>query len=400
MSDYTAIAGVSYTIRDLLKDRMEGAVDVTFAPPDKQITDKSGKRLNLYLYLVTENGFLKNQEIPGHGNPGAFGRPPLSLNLYFLMTAYGANETEDSADFEAQQVLGDAMRVLHDFSIVTDSLEITRASVGTVGSPLLNKPLIGEFEHLRITLQPLSLEDITKIWTAMPQASFRRSVAYEVSVVQIESQAKRRFPKLVGEPEKAGPRVYAVPFPNPRIDELRVIRQEDVKKEERPYPYARIGDTLVIKGGNLAGDSIRVQLGSVEVAGSISAGRIEVTIPDDSALQPGAQTVQILSDVDMGEPSTPHIGLRSNLAVFMLVPYVKTVAHPGGLILTGSRLYGEDMECMALVDEKIVESDDFTTKNSDEIAFTLPSGLGSGKHLVRVRVNGAENIDRKELTIP
>jgi hypothetical protein len=269
MSNYTAIAGVSRSLRLLLRDRMENLVDVTIAPPDKKISGKEGKRLNMYLYQVTENGFLKNQEIPGHGNPGAYGHPPLSLDLCYLLTAYGTNETSDDADLEAQQVLGDSMRVLHDFSIVTDGLAITRAAAGTVGSPILDPSLIGEFEKVRITLQPLSLEDITKIWTAMPESSFRRSVAYQVSVVQIESQAKRRFPKLVGEPEKAGPRVYAVPFPNPRIDALRVIRQDDPKKEERPYPYVRIGDTLVIEGANLAGDSVRVQIGSVEVTGSV-----------------------------------------------------------------------------------------------------------------------------------
>jgi hypothetical protein len=403
MSNYTAIAGVSRSLRLLLRDRMENLVDVTIAPPDKKISGKEGKRLNMYLYQVTENGFLKNQEIPGHGNPGAYGHPPLSLDLCYLLTAYGTNETSDDADLEAQQVLGDSMRVLHDFSIVTDGLAITRAAAGTVGSPILDPSLIGEFEKVRITLQPLSLEDITKIWTAMPESSFRRSVAYQVSVVQIESQAKRRFPKLVGEPEKAGPRVYAVPFPNPRIDALRVIRQDDPKKEERPYPYVRIGDTLVIEGANLAGDSVRVQIGSVEVTGSVSGNRMEVAVPDDSALQPGAQTVQIISELKLGEPPTPHVGFRSNLAVFMLVPYIKILddtTTPGTVILNGSRLYAEDEECMALIDEHISKADDFTIKTAGQISFALPAGLGSGKHLVRVRVNGAENIDRMELTIP
>jgi hypothetical protein len=319
------------------------------------------------------------------------------------MTAYGANETSDDADLEAQQVLGDAMRVLHDFAVVTDGLTVTKAGAGTVGSPILDPSLIGEFENVRITLQPLSLEDITKIWTAMPESSFRRSVAYQVSVVQIDSQQKRRIPKLVGEPEKAGPRVYAIPTPSPRIDRLLVVRQDDVKQEERPYPFVRIGDTLIIEGGGFAGGSIRMLLGSVEITGSVSAERITAVVPDNSALQPGAQTVQIISDVKMGDPLTPHVGFRSNLAVCMLVPHVKTLdaaTTPGTLILKGSRLYAADLECAALVDEITVKTDDFTTKTAGKIAFPLPAGLGSGEHLVRVRVNGAENIDRTELTIP
>jgi hypothetical protein len=70
------------------------------------------------------------------------------------------------------------------------------------------------------------------------------------------------------------------------------------------------------------------------------------------------------------------------------------------VILNGSRLYAEDEECMALIDEHISKADDFTIKTAGQISFALPAGLGSGKHLVRVRVNGAENIDRMELTIP
>ncbi|MGH7369594.1 MAG: Pvc16 family protein, partial [Candidatus Methylomirabilaceae bacterium] len=80
MSTYKAIAGVSATLRNLLRDRMEDQVAVTIAPPDVTVDTMSGRRVNLYLYHVTENGYLKNQEIPGHGYPGAYGHPPLSLD--------------------------------------------------------------------------------------------------------------------------------------------------------------------------------------------------------------------------------------------------------------------------------------------------------------------------------
>src|SRR5712692_5477671 len=193
MSDFRAIAGVSSTLRTLLRDRMEDAVDVTIAPPDVTVSGVSGRCLNLYLYQVTENGYLKNQEIPGHGHPGAYGHPPLSLDLHYLLTAHGSSETAMDADLEAQQILGDAMRVLHDLPIVADALKITRPAVGTVGDPILDPSLLSEFEQVKITLQPATLEDFSKLWTALPQANFRRAVAYQVSVVQIESQRLRRM---------------------------------------------------------------------------------------------------------------------------------------------------------------------------------------------------------------
>src|SRR5215208_1176086 len=103
MSNFRAIGGVSASLRNLLRDRMEDPVDVTIAPPDVTVSSVIGRRLNLYLYQVTENG-----------NLAAYGHPPLSLNLHYLLTAHSTTETELDSDLQAQHILGDAMRVLHD----------------------------------------------------------------------------------------------------------------------------------------------------------------------------------------------------------------------------------------------------------------------------------------------
>ncbi len=399
MSDYTAIAGVSRSIRSLLRDRMENSVKITIAPPDVEVTGMTGTRLNLYLFKVSENGFLKNQEIPGQGHPSSYGHPPLSLDLLYLLTAYGSKDTAPDGDLEAQQILGDAMRVLHDFPIITPSLH---EEDDDTKPRILDTSLVGEFERVKLVLQPMSLEDLSKLWAAMPEANFRRSVAYHVSVIQIESQRARRYPRPVGEPEEAGPRVYAIPFRSPRIEEIRVVRQDDVDQKERPYPYARVGDTLVIRGYNFASESTRVLLGSVEATTTVKDTRIEAIIPDHEALQPGPQPVQVVLDVMMGEPPTPHLGFHSNLAVFMLVPHIEeldTTTTPGTLIIKGTRLFTEGLDCLTLVGDEAVPSDDYEPKTSTEIAFSIPAGLGSGDHAVRVRVNGAESIDEETLSV-
>src|SRR5260370_23382931 len=101
MSDFHAIGGVSATLRTLLRDRMElpdgiGTIPVTIGPPPFTSRDNDphleDPRLNLFLYRGTENGNLQNQEIPGRGTPGAYGHPPLSLNLHYLGPAYGNTE--------------------------------------------------------------------------------------------------------------------------------------------------------------------------------------------------------------------------------------------------------------------------------------------------------------------
>ena len=154
MSDHLAIGGVSLTLKALLDDRMEftrpglpvaDRATVTISAPDAE-HDVNGPRLNIFLYHLSENGFLKNQEIPGQGHPGDYGHPPLSLDLFYLLTAYSLSEVNDVS---AHQVLGDAMRVLHDFPVITESL-VRERIVGNV--PMLDPSLLGEFESMKVTL--------------------------------------------------------------------------------------------------------------------------------------------------------------------------------------------------------------------------------------------------------
>jgi hypothetical protein len=401
MADYRAISGVSTTVRQLLQNEMNIPIGftVTVASPDVIIDDGSDDiRLNLFLYQISENSYLKNQDLPGHGHPGTFGRPPLSLDLYYLLTAYPSAETPD-ADLEPQQVLGEAMRVLHEFATIT--------------APHLDDSLSSEFESIKITLLPAGTEDFSKIWTALPEGKFRLSAAYQVSVVQIENLQPRVYPQPVGEPDAAGPRVYAVPMQRPIIQELCVIRSDDTEGRERRLAVARIQDVLVIKGSKLAGEALRVVIDNLQIPlARTGQARIELEIPDDvlpdgetidddDQLQPGPHTLQIVQDIYMGQPPEPHMGISSNLAVFLLVPRIDSIdtSHPGSITITGLRLVHGNVECMTLVGDAVIAAEDYTVTSSTEISFALPSGLTPGEYLVRVRVNGAESVDNVRITI-
>jgi hypothetical protein len=387
MTDFKALAGVSSSLRTLLRDRMEQPVTVTIAPPDVSVASVSGRRLNLYLYQVAENAYLKNQEIPGRDSRGAYGHPPLSLNLNYLLTAYGESDVAADGDLQAQQVLGDAMRVLHDFALVSEDLRIRSPAGGTIGDPVLDSSLLGEFEQVKVTLQPATLEEFSKIWTALPQANFRRSVAYEVSVVQIESRATRRPPPVVGEPPAAGPRVYVVPFRSPHVEELRLRRPGDPPGTEHRFPYARIGDTLIVVGHGFASAATRVRLGGVEIpAVPARDDRIEVVIPDDALpdgsiipaarrLQPGAQA----GSVSVGVPALPEAGFRSNQSVFLLVPRISaqpTITMPARTLdIVGSRLFQPSATGETLVGNALIAKDEYVAPAPDHIVMPLPPTL-------------------------
>lgn len=417
MADYRAIAGVSSSLRTLLRDRMEQQVDVTIAPPDVTVTGATGRRLNLYLYQVTENGYLKNQEIPGQGHPGTYGHPPLSLDLHYLLTAHGTSETAADSDVEAQQILGDAMRVVHDFAIVWDELQITSPSVGTVGDPILDPSLRNEFEKVKITSQPLSLEDLSKIWTALPQANFRRSVAYQVSVVQIESGRPRRFALPV-----TARRVHVAPLRRPQIT---AVYRTPAAGEPIGDLRVRIGQQITIEGRNFLSQATSVRLGDLPPIPVTPASdeRIQITVPNDVLLQPGPQLVSVLAEradefVEGGlDRGTLVLGTQvqeSNQAVFMLVPSVTSINPATGtsaalLTVNGTRLFREGLKSFVLVGDVAIEvrrpgpGDLWAapTATSVQVPLTAVSTvvppLAPDEYLVRVMVNGALSTEESHL---
>jgi hypothetical protein len=359
----------------------------------------------LFLYQVTENAFLKNQD--RRASPGAYGSPPLSLNAHYLITAYGATQEATSMfvnESQAQQLLGSAMRVLNDFPVITDSLVTVRNPVGQM---ILHDSLRRAYEKIKICLDPLSLEDLTKIWTSLT-IPYRLSAAYSISVVQIESRRARRFPQLVGEPLTAGPMITVVPLQTPYIASLAVIRQGDPEQGERSTPYARIGDTLVIKGEHFSGGTVNVAIGGLQIPViPVSNKRIELILPDDqfawnganvaipaeARLQPGVQTVEVVTT----PPGLPNAPARSNQAIMMLTPHIQSITGtaPSTLTITGTRLFAPDLECETLVGQVLFMADAYTAASSTSITVTLPAmaQIGApGVYPVRVRVNGAESI--------
>src|SRR6202158_1956351 len=376
MSDFRAIGGVSASLQTLLQDRMElpdilsnVSVPVTVSAPRLNKDDlpaKEDPRINLYLYRVGENGFLQNQEIPGHGSPGAFGAPPLSLNLHHLVTAFGNHQLADGGtplfdETIAHCLLGSAMRVLHDYRILTDELLTVKQPIGT---PILHDSLLGSYEKVKLSLEPISLEDATKVWVALT-LRYRLSAAYSITVVQIESKAKRRFPRLVGAPPSAYPPLSPVPavpgpyipvgvFSSPFINSVHVRRFGS--SQEQVFPFASIRDTLILLGSGFAGGLVKVALDNVDVPVSpISSNRIEVIVPDSvvpgvglippvDILEPGSQPLA----VTIANPAFPQGAVRSNNGVFVLVPSITApVAYSAGpprtITVNGTRLFSAAM---------------------------------------------------------
>ncbi|MGZ4734602.1 MAG: Pvc16 family protein [Acidimicrobiia bacterium] len=411
MSDFRAIGGVSATLQTLLSDRMElpdgvPAVPVTVGPPAFSSKDvdprKEDPRVNLFLYRVTENAYLQNQEIGGRGAPpSAYGHPPLSLNLHYMLTTYGNAEMSGGngaslfTDTTAHFLLGSAMRVLHDVPVITDGVTTSRPPSG---SSVLHESLRDEFERVKLSLEPLTLEDITKVWAALA-LRYRLSAAYVVNVVQIESRRKRTFPRPVGQPVSAttpplpsdppspGPMVYVLTIQTPTITDLKVIRVGDTV--EQPFAYARIGDTLVLRGTFLSGPITSVAFGDVVVPASMAnPERVQAVIPDaslpdggsippDLRLQPGVRTASVV----VRDPLVPHRTFKSNEAAFMLIPAVNpgAVAYAAGpprtLTVTGTRLTSGSPGGEMIIGRSAVSRGAYIMESPTQVVVPVPDAL-------------------------
>jgi hypothetical protein len=171
VSDFTAIRGVSRTLQAILREHITDDGDPQLAgvtidmESPKEMREANRTGVSLWLYRVTRNEHILNQP-PQRVARDQVLRHPLPINLYYLVTPF----TDDPVDEQA--LLGRVLQTFNDHNIVR-------------GSDLQDS-LQGGVEELRIALEPLSLEELTRIWHAL-QEPYQLSVTYQIQMISIES---------------------------------------------------------------------------------------------------------------------------------------------------------------------------------------------------------------------
>ena len=196
----TAIADVGQSLVDLLKAGAEdGSEEAKVALTSPAVARMSDLRLTLLLYKVAENAFLKNPDrrmVPPSNGDGVpiLVRTPLTLDLHYMLTAYPpAGDNPTVQEVEAHKHLSRAMRVLYENGILAGSQ--------------LRGGLQGSDVKLRVTMNPITMEDITRIWSVYPDVPYRTSVAYLVSPVPIVSRLSETAHPVVQRDGRYGERL-------------------------------------------------------------------------------------------------------------------------------------------------------------------------------------------------
>lgn len=186
---YTALRATSRTLQGLLERELRsdgdlsayfdptaaGAMEVTLNTP-KEMQALNIEGVSVWLYRVVRDDQRLNSP-PVRVSETQVRHTPLPVRLHYLITPI-INSTEAVYGPELEQiVLGKVLEVLYD----------NPKQRGAA----LQGDFAGTDIELLVRLEPLTLEEITRVWDAL-DAAYQLSVSYEVTVVEIESGLQPR----------------------------------------------------------------------------------------------------------------------------------------------------------------------------------------------------------------
>ena len=387
MSSPAALATVTATLHHLLSNVAPGAT-VTTQPPSIARNGGGGDQINIFLYSTQYNAAFRNSPMPGQTRNGENAAPPLPLVLKYLITAYGASDD----DIAGQQLMGLAMSILHDHPL------LGRSDIEGI-TPDSN--LHHQIERLRITPDPLSLDDMSKLWTSFQSAEYRLSTGYEISVVLIESTRATKTPLPVltrGEDDRGISAQGNLIPPFPALTEILLPNQQ---------PSVLLGDVVTINGHHLDGDTVNVRFRNPHLPA-----------PIDVPIQVGGTAVQVTVQIP-NEPANWVVGFYSIEAIISkageqdrttnalplpLAPRILGINPPnpvtrdgtGNVTLTiicNPEIRSEQRAALLLGDLEILAQPHGA--QTDTLEF-LVVNAPIGRHFIRLRVDGVDSqlVDR------
>ena len=378
MSNFKAIAAITAALRNLLSDvdhgipSVVGDVKVTTKPLDKTREGIKGNQLNIYLYQFLPNPAWRNMRDPKKGPMAMMGPPPVALDLYYLLTAYGEGDDE----VKGHMLLGKAMDILNE----NPRFPVEELRVAVDGSDLYKDTGL-----ISIVPQFLPLEELSKFWTSA-STGFRASMVYKVSVILIDNERDIRT-AIPGQ----GPRI-TVPSPSgllPNITHLLFPGGVD---------RAQIGDEVVVEGSGFSGDGVTVVVEPpfgadplVLQAEEATPSRVRFQIPDEPGF---AGRYRLWLRVTTGE-----LALETNALVFPLAAAIET----DSLTVTreeGSREVRISLTCQPaihpaqrvylLVGAAVGMLETELESISDSLSFLL-TDIDAGEYPLRLRVDGIDS---------
>ncbi len=192
MSDYRALAAATVTLRNLLADAIRvipGARVRTGPPQELPGHEVADGLVNIFLYRVQPNATWRNEELPFRRADGSLARKPqLAVDAHLLISFYGDDERQVT-----NRLLGLTLAAIHThayppvhFMPGAESSEDEALASG-VDSLLAGSGLERQHHPLYFTPQPMSHDELTKLWAIFAHIPYVPSIAYVGTVLLIET---------------------------------------------------------------------------------------------------------------------------------------------------------------------------------------------------------------------
>ncbi|HKT99536.1 MAG TPA: DUF4255 domain-containing protein [Paraburkholderia sp.] len=396
MSNALAIAAATATLRYILQQGVTADPDlndatVTIQPLDKARGANTANQLNLFLYQIQRNAAWVSRDMPRQLMQGESGFAPLPLNLWYLVTAFGRNDDADnSAQPFGHHLLGKAMSVLHDHAVLS-AADIVAATQTVLPASDLDR----QVERIRITFQPLSVEEVYRLWTGFA-TQYRLSAAYELAVTLIESTrtARTPLPTLTRGPNDQGFNAQANLLPP--LPGLLTIAPPNQQ------PGAALNDIVTISGYHLDGSNVVVRFAhalwsapvDVNPEPGATATQLSVRIPNDPASWPaGFYAVEVLVQRPGETFQRATNQLQLALAPRITLAHTSTAAANQTYTVTNTvtsvpQVWPAQRAALLFGDQEIVAPDH--PAQTGTLVFEA-AAVAAGDYLVRLRVDGVDS---------
>lgn len=396
MSNTLAIATVTACIRNLLEHALRNDPDDPLVGAEVRMLWPGSANLPtlgalLFLARITPSAAWQGVDLPTRGSSGQLlAKPQVGVRLHYLIAVRG-----DEQAYEPHRIAAVIARVLAATPVLSRNLiaAAIAAQTGLLGhSNLAEAP-----DPVRITPETISTEELSKIWTAYPQASQGPWLAYEAMTVVLDTDVGVAPALPV---QERGIYANAIAF-------ARITGVSSAASSSGPI---LAGTMIAMTGYNLAvGEAVRVFFDGQAmglVPASTAATSVTVTLPPD--LLPGTHGVLV------ARMATIAGELRriaeSNFFAFTLSPAILSMATSemvsavqdgvtlwtGNVVVTCNSAVGSEQR-FELVLNGLGDATRSYVFAAPRRPGPLPSSsitvpiraVPSGTYLVRIRVDGA-----------
>jgi len=403
MSNALAIATVTTTLAQIVRTAVQSVLpgaDVLTERPDS--TPLGQPRVRLFMYQVSPNGSLRNNDLPTRAaNGNLVKRPTTALDLHYLLAFYG-----NESDLEPQRMLGAAVRDIHAKPVLLRQMIEDAVASETF---LAESNLADAVEQIKFTPLSLSLEELSKLWSVFFQAPYALSVAYQGTVVLIESEenVQASLPVLRRGQDDQGVNTVLGPFPS--IESMHIGAPEDAGRRPRPpsYPSAQLGTVLTLTGNNLGGDVVSVRFDHARLAitktimvpvSDRSGTEVKMTLVDDVPAQTewaaGLYTVTVVVKNGDVERTTNQLPLSFAAKITGITPPNPVVRDVSGnvtlTVTSGPQVRPSQRVTLLIADREVAAQ--AHPADTDTLQFTVENAPVVTDALVRLRIDGVDSL--------